>query len=128
MAALDPIVRKTFGEGTNKPGLHALVAVGPSRGKYIPGEEPQYIDKRGPTCYEGAKYSPQNPISQYPNGVPLKDGSKPPTSIGATLGMPGGVGPTLFAPASAKGSNRAWAWRSTAVAPRTWRTPRQNRN
>ena len=41
------------------------------RGKYVPGEEPQYLDDRGPRCYQIEGQAPQNP----PGGK-IRDGSR----------------------------------------------------
>ena len=39
----------------------------------MPGEEPRYLDTRGPRCYQIEGQAPQ-----FPPGGPIKDGSTPP--------------------------------------------------
>ncbi|HVX43333.1 MAG TPA: MCE family protein [Mycobacteriales bacterium] len=53
------------------PGLHLTVEVIVDRGKYTPGEEPQYIAKSGPDCR-----GMPDPAVNYPNHA-IPDGSKP---------------------------------------------------
>ncbi|MDD7938497.1 MCE family protein [Actinomycetospora lutea] len=48
-------------------------------GKYVPGEEPQYLDDRGPRCYQIEGQAPQ-----FPPGGPIRDGSIPPDPSAAT--------------------------------------------
>lgn len=48
-------------------------------GKYVPGEEPQYLDDRGPRCYQIEGQAPQ-----FPPGGPIRDGSIPPDPTLAT--------------------------------------------
>ncbi|GAB3487957.1 MCE family protein [Amycolatopsis cihanbeyliensis] len=49
---LIPRLEKTFGKGTDKPGLHVKLRFVPDRGQYHPGaDDPRYDDKRGPRCY-----------------------------------------------------------------------------
>ncbi len=76
MADWIPRANQIFGAGTNQPGLHITLEVTKDRGKYVPGEEPQNLDKRGPRCYN---VNPRpNPFPQYPPDGPIKDGSNPP--------------------------------------------------
>ncbi|RJQ69447.1 MCE family protein [Pseudonocardiaceae bacterium YIM PH 21723] len=105
LASVKDISEKAFGKGTDQPGLHVLLVIGPNRGKYTPGEEPKFSDKRGPRCYHPENHSPQNPLPQYPdNGLKIEDGSKKPSSIGATLSLKNG---TLIGPSSAAGAKTA---------------------
>ncbi len=77
MADLLPRLNKSFGKGTNEPGLHITLEITSHRGKYEPGvDEPEYKDKRGPRCY-AYKNAPQ-PFPQYPPDGPVKDGSSSP--------------------------------------------------
>ncbi|WP_216213150.1 MCE family protein [Amycolatopsis aidingensis] len=49
---LIPRLEKTFGKGTDKPGLHVKLRFVPDRGQYYPGtDDPRYDDTRGPRCY-----------------------------------------------------------------------------
>lgn len=77
MAGIVPRYNEIWGGGTNEPGLHITLEVVPHRGKYVPGEEPKFEDKRGPRCYPSDKIP--KPFPQYPpDGGPVKDGSNPP--------------------------------------------------
>jgi virulence factor Mce-like protein len=67
---LIPRIDAAFGKGTAEPGLHVTLEVVANRGKYVPGEEPQYADDRGPRCY------PVLPLGQqYQAGGPFRDGT-----------------------------------------------------
>ena len=70
LADLVPRIDAAFGKGTAEPGLHVTLEVVANRGKYVPGEEPQYADDRGPRCY------PVLPLGrQYQGGGPFRDGT-----------------------------------------------------
>ncbi|HEX3779671.1 MAG TPA: MCE family protein [Pseudonocardiaceae bacterium] len=87
MANLVPKVNKTFGVGTNQPGLHATIEITINRGPYEPGQDdPAYLDNRGPRCYD---FNPQpNPFPEYPPDGPLKDGStSPPAANTSDTGL-----------------------------------------
>lgn len=46
-----PTMDKTLGKGTNEPGMHVVLNVVPSRGKYLPGKDaPTYATNGGPRC------------------------------------------------------------------------------
>jgi len=79
LADLIPRIDAAFGKGTAEPGLHVTLEVVANRGKYVPGEEPQYADDRGPACYPVLPLAPQ-----YPPGGPIQDGSNP---TGAPVGL-----------------------------------------
>ncbi|MDT7704552.1 MAG: phospholipid/cholesterol/gamma-HCH transport system substrate-binding protein [Pseudonocardiales bacterium] len=76
-----PRVDAAFGKGTNEPGLHITLEVVNNRGKYVPGEEPKYLDDRGPRCYPILPLGPQ-----YPPDGPFRDGSNTPAP---PVGTPG---------------------------------------
>lgn len=77
MSQLVPEMRKTFGEGTDEPGLHVTLEIVSSRGKYHPNQdEPEFADKRGPRCYNLMPLP--KPMPEYPPDGPFKDGSVPP--------------------------------------------------
>jgi phospholipid/cholesterol/gamma-HCH transport system substrate-binding protein len=82
---LVPRVDAAFGEGTAEPGLHVTLEVVTNRGKYVPGEEPQYADNRGPRCYPVLPLGPQNPP-----GGPIQDGSNSPSAY--AMGVPNSPG------------------------------------
>jgi virulence factor Mce-like protein len=76
-----PRLDTVFGKGTAEPGIHITAEVVVNRGKYVPGEEPQYADNRGPRCYPILPLGPQ-----YPPDGPFHDGTQPPP---APAGRPG---------------------------------------
>lgn len=55
--------------------LHIDLEITQNRGNYVPGDEPQYLDHRGPRCYN---LPPDIMAPQNPPGGPLKDGSRQP--------------------------------------------------
>ncbi|WP_158881346.1 MCE family protein [Amycolatopsis anabasis] len=77
MADLNDKLNVVFGKGTDRKGLHATLEITANRGQYKPGlDEPQFLDKRGPRCYDMKQFPmpfPQGP----PDGWP-KDGSTVP--------------------------------------------------
>lgn len=95
LAGIVPRVDAAFGAGQPRPGLRVDVQVGVSRGKYIPKrDEPRYLDDRGPRCYPIMRLAPQ-----YPDGVPLADGSAAPPSSARGTGRisAGSAAPSLDA-------------------------------
>lgn len=108
LAGLVPRVDEIFGKGDERPALNITLKVTNSRGKYVPGDEPEYLDTRGPQCYEIVRYAPQ-----YPAGGPLKDGSyAPPGAVrddgglqSLTENLPGGTGTTSNPAGSPEESN-----------------------
>lgn len=63
VAKLKPKLEKTFGAGTDEPGMHVKLRFVQSRGKYVPGaDDPRYDDKRGPRCYGDAAGSGQSSL------------------------------------------------------------------
>lgn len=94
---------KTFGVGTNEPGVHAKIEITTNRGPYRPGrDEPRYEDKRGPACYDPTKLP--NPAPQHPPGGPLQDGSvSPPAARSADTGLLPSGGDGTTAPSAAGG-------------------------
>ncbi|MGH3517284.1 MAG: MCE family protein [Haloechinothrix sp.] len=80
LAAQVPAAEKAFGLGTAHPETNAVtIEFISGRGAYEPGvDEPRYLDKRGPRCYQPAPYPQRWP--QYPPDGAIKDGSShPPT-------------------------------------------------
>jgi phospholipid/cholesterol/gamma-HCH transport system substrate-binding protein len=67
---LVPRIDAAFGKGTAEPGLHVTLEVVTNRGKYVPGEEPQYADNRGPRCYPVLPLGPQLPFADGSNPTP----------------------------------------------------------
>lgn len=105
---------KAFGHGTDEMN-HVYIRFAATRGKYLPGvDEPEYLDKRGPRCYE--QKPPPEAFPQYPPGGPIKDGSTKPAPPRKT-GMEDPVGDLLGGVTGSSGGG------STAGAPRVANTP-----
>ncbi|GAA3661408.1 MCE family protein [Nocardioides ginsengisoli] len=70
-----PVMNKTLGKGTRQPGMHVVLTVEPSRGRYVAGQDdPSYSAGGGPRCpYETGKVGP----------VPARASAEP-----ATIGAP----------------------------------------
>lgn len=49
LAIYEPIVARTFGGA--QPGLHITMEATKDNGGYVPGQEPKYLDTRGPSCW-----------------------------------------------------------------------------
>ena len=70
LAELEPRIEDTF--GGKQPGLHITLEFINSRGKYVPGNEPQLVSGAGgPHCY-----GLPNPAKPFP-GVDFPDGAPP---------------------------------------------------
>jgi phospholipid/cholesterol/gamma-HCH transport system substrate-binding protein len=76
-----PRADAAFGKGTDEPGIHVTLEIVNNRGRYVPGDEPQYLDDRGPRCYPIL-----NPDPQFPPDGPFRDGSSTPAP---PVGTPG---------------------------------------
>ncbi|GAY10221.1 MCE family protein [Pseudonocardia sp. N23] len=118
MAGLVPFADNAFGKGTDKPGIHITLEIVNNKGKYSPGEEPRYLDDRGPRCYP-ITY----PGSQSPPDGPFRDGSKPsPPPVGNPVGNPEAFGVDTYGSydgASSWGGVRGGA---ATNEPASWRT------
>jgi virulence factor Mce-like protein len=90
MSQLVDKLNVAYGKNTDRPGLHATLEVTLNRGPYRPGQDdPQYLDKRGPRCYDASQMPfPQDP----PNGGALKDGSTNPSGATNPLSIVTGGG------------------------------------
>ncbi len=113
--------------------LHIDLEITQNRGKYVPGDEPRYLDNRGPRCYQFV-----GPARQYPPGGPIQDGSHPPPAVlptspqapltGPRAGPPAGLtspqafDPTDLGPANSPGEQELIA---ELLAPGMGRTPAQ---
>ncbi len=82
LAGLVPLIDRAFGADTDEPGLHITLEVTMTRGPYRPGDEPEYLDDRGPMCYPI-----EIPGPQYPAGGPFKDGSFAPPAGMSVAGV-----------------------------------------
>ncbi|MCF7553092.1 MCE family protein [Pseudonocardia sp. WMMC193] len=89
VTGLIPYLDQVFGKGTNEPGVHITLEIGPTMGKYIPNQdEPEYRDDRGPRCYPMI-----DPGPQYPPDGPFRDGAVPPAPpVGQPVGPPAQFG------------------------------------
>jgi phospholipid/cholesterol/gamma-HCH transport system substrate-binding protein len=72
IAGLVPRLDEAFGAGTDRPGLRITLEIVANQGKYEPGDEPRYLDDRGPRCYPILELSPEQP----PDGQ-FEDGADP---------------------------------------------------
>lgn len=95
LTRFQPIVERSF--GGLQPGLHITLEVTKDNGAYSPGEEPKYLDDRGPQCYGLPRPKVPAPDTNYKDGY--RDGS-----AGTTTPSPSGVAanPALFLAGSAK--------------------------
>ncbi|HWG93771.1 MAG TPA: MCE family protein [Mycobacteriales bacterium] len=130
---LDGIVRSSEqGEvfGGLQPGLHITIEVIRSLDGYVPGDEPEYLDDAGPTCF-GLEGEPVRPFPTYRNPDDgFRDGQQVDPSTGrGDGGPPAGPGPgrtypdqrRSAAPGSSAAHNRAVV--GAAVAPVLGVTP-----
>lgn len=62
----NPIVERSFGRG--QPGLHITLEVTKDNGAYVPGDEPKFLDDRGPRCYGLANPAVPAPDIEYQDG------------------------------------------------------------
>jgi virulence factor Mce-like protein len=99
MAGLVPRIDEAFGKGSDRPGLRITLEIVIDQGKYVPGDEPEYLDDRGPRCYPIVHPGPEQP----PDGR-FKDGTEPDQepSVGTIFGDPEELG---FVPASYSGAD-----------------------
>ena len=72
-AAHRPHARRSMRSCARTTGIQIDAEITIDNGKYVPGEEPRYLDTRGPRCYQIEGQAPQ-----FPPGGPIKDGSTPP--------------------------------------------------
>lgn len=85
LADLAPLINDVLSPTT---GILIEAELTIDNGKYVPGEEPQYLDDRGPRCYQIEGQAPQ-----FPPGGPIRDGSIPPDpSRGTQDAYAGGQG------------------------------------
>lgn len=71
LAAQEPLLEDAF--GGRQPGLHITLEVIRDRGKYTPGEEPQYVARSGPNCHG----LPGRANGNFNPGTHIPDGSAP---------------------------------------------------
>src|SRR5699024_9432945 len=113
MADLVPRINKAFGAGTDEPGLHAMIEITVTRGKYEPGQdEPRFEEDRGPRCYEFEEYP--DPFPQQPPDGPIKDGAVDPPA--ARTGEDGMNPPKTGADTGGYGGGEAAASSATELS------------
>ncbi|MGH3903521.1 MAG: MCE family protein [Pseudonocardiaceae bacterium] len=84
LAGLVPQINRAMGVGTDEPGLHVVLEVSATRGRYLPGvDEPRHDEDRGPRCYPVV--DGQN-FPQYPPDGPIQDGSTAPPPDNSLVG------------------------------------------
>lgn len=76
----------------NSEGLHITLEVVPQRPGYAPGEEPEFNDSRGPSCFDlpSPPGSQDNPFG----GLVVDDGSRGPNQYSFAAVPPAFAGPT----------------------------------
>jgi hypothetical protein len=79
LTAFEPRVERSF--GGLQPGLHITLEATHDNGAYTPGQEPRFLDDRGPQCY--GLPSPQVPAPDVNYRDGYKDG-QPSTMAAAT--------------------------------------------
>ena len=118
MAGLIPFADNAFGEGSAHPGIHITLEITNNKGKYSPGEEPRYLDDRGPRCYPITYPGAQSP----PDG-PFRDGSKPsPPAVGNPVGNPEAFGVNTFGTYDGRQSWNGVRGGTVNNEPASWRT------
>jgi phospholipid/cholesterol/gamma-HCH transport system substrate-binding protein len=76
LVAWQPRVERSF--GGLQPGLHITLEVTKDNGSYVPGDQPRYLEDRGPACYGLPHPQVPAPDINYRDGY--RDG--PPTTTG----------------------------------------------
>jgi phospholipid/cholesterol/gamma-HCH transport system substrate-binding protein len=65
-----PTMDKTLGKGTDEPGMHLVLNVVPSRGKYLAGKDaPVYATNGGPRCPYVTGQTGTQPVARAPRGT-----------------------------------------------------------
>jgi phospholipid/cholesterol/gamma-HCH transport system substrate-binding protein len=74
--------------GVLQPGLHITLEFVEDNGPYVPGDEPEYLDRAGPTC-RGLIGPPEVPFPEYRDGADgYRDGQTPDPRTGDRSGPP----------------------------------------
>lgn len=94
-----PAMDKTLGKGTKSPGLHVVLNVEPSRGKYVAGKDVPTHAAGGPRCpYETGEVgttaaprlaTPDYTAQSYPASADSTPGPRTGAGTGARVGSPG---------------------------------------
>jgi phospholipid/cholesterol/gamma-HCH transport system substrate-binding protein len=76
--------------GNLQPGLHITLEVTKDNGGYVPGDEPEYLDRSGPTC-RGLVGPPEVPFPEYTDA---RDGYRDGQGVDERTGQRDGSPPT----------------------------------
>ena len=90
LANLEPRIEDTF--GGKQPGLHITLEFVNSRGKYVPGDEPQLVGGAQPHCYGLPNPPAPFPGVNFPDGAPAQGPAGPLPSADRAAYHGGGVG------------------------------------
>lgn len=91
LTRFQPIVEDSF--GGRQPGLHITLEVTKDNGAYKPGDEPRYLDDRGPQCYGLPRPQVPAPDINFRDGY--RDG--PATTTASAPAPPGAAAnPALY--------------------------------
>lgn len=126
-----PVMDKTLGKGTNEPGVHVVLNVTPSRGKYLLGrDDPRYATKGKPRCpYQDGSVKPvggnrQVPSADTPEQVPPPPSDRIRNTFAAGAGLGEANSPAenqliaeLMAPTVGVSPRAYPAWGSLLVGP-----------
>ncbi|HWH30504.1 MAG TPA: MCE family protein, partial [Mycobacteriales bacterium] len=85
--------------GTLQPGLHITLEVTRDNGGYVPGDEPEYLDRSGPTCRSLGAGPRERPIPEYQDARDgYRDGQQVDPETGERSGDPpeGPSGPYTY--------------------------------
>lgn len=78
LVRFQPIVERSF--GGLQPGLHITLEVTKDNGSYVAGQEPKYLDNRGPQCYGLPHPTVPAPDANFKDGY--RDGQAGTTASG----------------------------------------------
>lgn len=91
-----PVMDKTLGKGTDEPGIHVVLNVTPSRGKYVVGrDDPTYATQGRPRCpYQDGTTKPasNDRAAAADDGEPEQLPPPPSDRVGRTFAASGGLG------------------------------------
>ncbi|MFP5218129.1 MAG: MCE family protein, partial [Actinomycetes bacterium] len=85
--------------GTLQPGLHITLEFTRNNGGYVPGDEPEYLDRSGPTCRSLGAGPRERPIPEYQDAEDgYRDGQEVNPATGERSGEPpdGPSGPYTY--------------------------------
>ncbi|AIY16417.1 MCE family protein [Pimelobacter simplex] len=128
-----PVMDKTLGKGTKEPGMHVVLNVTPSRGRYVVGkDDPRYRSTGAPRCpYQDGSVKPvrsRASAGAADDGQPERILPPPSARVQQTFADGAGLGEVnspaenqliaeLMAPAAGVGPADYPAWGSLLVGP-----------